>query len=674
MKSNECVAKSDCFDESFYIDQKTTRKQVMYLSKVTKEYAQEENARKKREAAKQRRKELAYADFRTEDPNKEVEIEVDEDDSDCEESEMKSQPAGRASNVCTRSSKKGVSDRPFLDVCSAKNSIPSVPLRKEGQAGSGTYAHILPRYLKAMSLLMAENLSASEAVKVVYICDTVIWKQVRHLPLRLEKQYMNAYKRLKVLRGSEQKEEESEPNLEDVGNDVSEQVSICEQESIQAITIQDESEEENSQEISNLKQTIQSFIDIRKRDKGNVLPDPNCVRQNHNLLSVYCERKIADEIVAKKAFIIPDGTSRQGVGDMAAAVVKVGDHVRALKATKIGKGDRENWAAAIYHMLNRLATASSRDIGTIWKSIVAMLSDLCKVNLHLANEVKKAIGVEWVPGQIFCNLHYTLAIPEGIKKVLTTYQCLIGASKLFPKNVSFEMNVEDKLIVIQVLDCWMRLTSIRWQSRPWNRYSDFTEFAERRGIKNVGHMMHSNRFGEFEERCAGGVYLSETWKEWLSTFVDVRNQLACYLRSILSIMDMCKFLWTGAALIGLHVTAPFMSMLLDHKVTPLTLLEVLPQLYNDLLSYPQSLAQLNECGVPSMKKYFLYPLQKETSPYGVEVCKYIVKYLEECDMDLMNRYLSKICNQLAIILKRQRGDQYGFGDNPDTRPTSVKHD
>ena len=70
---------------------------------------------------------------------------------------------------------------------------------------------------------------------------------------------------------------------------------------------------------------------------------------------------------------------------------------------------------------------------------------------------------------------------------------------------------------------------------------------------------------------------------------------------------------------------------------PLTLLEVLPKLYNYLLSYPQSLAQLNECGVPSMRKYFLDPLQKETSPYGVEVCKYIVVYLEECDMDLMNR-------------------------------------
>ena len=33
---------------------------------------------------------------------------------------------------------------------------------------------------------------------------------------------------------------------------------------------------------------------------------------------------------------------------------------------------------------------------------------------------------------------------------------------------------------------------------------------------------------------------------------------------------------------------------------------------------------------------------------------------------MMDRYLKKICNGLAIIFKRQRGNQYGFGDDPDS--------
>ena len=194
----------------------------------------------------------------------------------------------------------------------------------------------------------------------------------------------------------------------------------------------------------------------------------------------------------------------------------------------------------------------------------------------------------------------------------------------------------------------------------------FTEYAERHGIKNVGHMIHANRFGEFEERCAGGLYLSSCWMTWLRTFAGVRNQLACFLRSVSSLMDMRKFLWAAAALVGIHVTSPFLSMLLEHKVTPRQLLEVLPKMYKDLSTYPVSFTNLNKCGLPALQEFFANPLQKETTCYGVEVCKHLAVYIDNCDKALMDRYLKKICKELAIILKRQRGNQYGFGDDPES--------
>ena len=128
-------------------------------------------------------------------------------------------------------------------------------------------------------------------------------------------------------------------------------------------------------------------------------------------------------------------------------------------------------------MLDRLAIAGNSNIDAVWSNVSAFLSDLCKVNLHLAEEVKSMIGSTWKPGQAFCNLHFTLAIPTGIKEIIAEYQSHIGAQKLFPKVVGFEMNLEDKIIVIQILECWMRLTSIRWQARTWNRYDSFTKFA-----------------------------------------------------------------------------------------------------------------------------------------------------------------------------------------------------
>ena len=130
-------------------------------------------------------------------------------------------------------------------------------------------------------------------------------------------------------------------------------------------------------------------------------------------------------------------------------------------------------------MLDRLATASSSTIDNIWKSISSILSDLCKVNRYLSLEIQKMIGATWKPGQLFCNLHFTIAIPEGIKAVMTEYQSCIGSAKLFPTTIGFEMNLEGSLIFIQILDCWMQLTSICWQARAWNKYKSFTNFAEK---------------------------------------------------------------------------------------------------------------------------------------------------------------------------------------------------
>ena len=50
---------------------------------------------------------------------------------------------------------------------------------------------------------MAEGLSAAEAVKAAYIVDTVVWNQVRLLPLVLDKDYMNMQRKLKKLSGKE---------------------------------------------------------------------------------------------------------------------------------------------------------------------------------------------------------------------------------------------------------------------------------------------------------------------------------------------------------------------------------------------------------------------------------------------------------------------------------------
>ena len=119
------------------------------------------------------------------------------------------------------------------------------------------------------------------------------------------------------------------------------------------------------------------------------------------------------------------------------------------------------------------------------------------------------------------------------------------------------------------------------------------------------------------------------------------------LREVAVLMDQCKFLWAGAALIGIHLTVPFMSMLLDHRVTSRQLLTTLPNLYSDLKSYPNSLCTTKECSISTMTPYFLDPHNKETSPYGPNVCNSLSQYLSTIDTAIMNELLKQLCSKIG---------------------------
>ena len=128
---------------------------------------------------------------------------------------------------------------------------------------------------------------------------------------------------------------------------------------------------------------------------------------------------------------------------------------------------------------------------------------------------------------------------------------------------------------------------------------------------------------------------------WLRKYAGVSNQLACYLRSVSGLIDMCKFLCAGAAFVGIHVITPFLSMLLEYKVIPRNLLDVLSELHKDLNSYPILFTNMGKCGLPALQEFFSNPFQKETTCYVVEVCKHLFDYVDSCDKQMMDRYLKE---------------------------------
>ena len=461
-----------------------------------------------------------------------------------------------------------------------------------------------PKYLQAIGIMMSDALSAPQAIRATYTIDTIVHGQDRFLPLQMDREYQAAYSKLKKL----QKQQDSRTELE---GDI-----VIELDSDEECASNEGDAVSSKTQVEKLKSLVESRKKRAKDNSMNTLPDPHTARRNHHLMSVFVEGRIAEEMLQNEgSFIIPDGTTRNKVGEIAAMLIKVGNKMRAVKAQQIGKGDRVTWADTIIHMLSRLASASRTDVKALWSSVQSILSDLCKVNKNLGAEIKGALGSNWEPGQLFCVLHYALAIPEAIKLVLLRYQESIGTDKLFPEATGFEMNVDEKIMIVQLLDIWMRLMPIRWHGRAWNKYELFTIFAELLGYRNVDHMIHANRFGEFEERCA------EVWVKWLESYQSIRNNLSCYLRSVLGLTDICVFQWCAAALVGLHLTAPFMSMVIDHKVTQRQLLVILPNLHKELNTYPNSFVSFDKPALLSLADYWLPPFEKDTSPYGVDVMR-----------------------------------------------------
>ena len=227
-------------------------------------------------------------------------------------------------------------------------------------------------------------------------------------------------------------------------------------------------------------------------------------------------------------------------------------------------------------------------------------------------------------------------------------------------SAQLELDMEDSCLVKQVLEANLRLTADRWSARSWNKFEEYNEFCKDNEVSNEGRELHGNRFGDLELCCAIGVYLLPTWVKFIEMHPNIRNQLTSFIRETIHLAEVCTVLWLGAALFGIHVTWPYMNLLLELEASHTDLLRILPEMYNQMMTYPVSFAQLSEPGLPALRHSWVEPLTSLSSPYGPKVSLGLQQALTNCDIGLLDRYLKELCCKQAEVLKRQRGAAYGF--------------
>ena len=138
-----------------------------------------------------------------------------------------------------------------------------------------------------------------------------------------------------------------------------------------------------------------------------------------------------------------------------------------------------------------------------------------------------------------------------------------------PSVNGFVLDIEDKSLRKQILE---------WGERSWSRLAAYSKFVKDLYKLNLGQELHGNRFGDFEKCCTIGIYSIEMYVDFINVWSEARNDLTMFLKDTQHLKDICILLWLGPALLSIHLTEPYLSLLSDQKATHLDLIEVLLKL------------------------------------------------------------------------------------------------
>ena len=670
------IMKGDAFDEEFLKDQRGPRKLHMDTSKVTQEFELSLSQRSERERRHQNYIASATMDYSS------ISTDLDCTADETEEVFQDSAEIGEIqyiSAVRTRSTKsfdveaalQGISRRSIASQTD-DSLFPPVSTRLYSKRNKTTSRRLNPRLLAAGSLMMGvAGVSTKQAILCTKIAANILFRQNYILPPSLEKEYrkkMKLRRKLAKMTPSISQDSTSQPSLaEQTRQEVADIVT----------TIADSETDQEQQKVnSNCSSEIEKNDDLleveehglsdqgKKEVLSRMLCTPTALRAAHHLISTLGEQEQALEMInLQNANLIPDGTARQGGwGKMAGAVMKIGEKYRPLRLQTLGSENHSSWVETIVHMIKRLAIASRQEVSSIWKSIMVLVSDMCKVNMNLAIDVAKQLGCAWQPGQAYCNLHPRLMMSRSVVEIWMRHQSKIGHDKVFPSLEYCNLDASSDSLVKQVLDALMSLASKQWAERSWNKYHEFTEWLERKGLKNETGPLREIRFGELEAKALTGAYHLSHIEQFLQIHSDIRNKLTCFLRSAFPMRDVILFYWIGAALIGIHIGEPYVNLLMVKRAKMSELMRIFPQLYKEMLETPISFTQLKEPAIPCLKDAWIDPHDEIDPPYPKTQIDFLENYLHETDTKYLELFCKDVAKEIAIGFKRQKGDIFGFGD------------
>ena len=224
-----------------------------------------------------------------------------------------------------------------------------------------------------------------------------------------------------------------------------------------------------------------------------------------------------------------------------------------------------------------------------------------------------------------------------------------------------DIDFRHESFIYKAIACLCSFINHEKSAKPWCYQEHFDLFIAPN--KNESLSLKDHRFNRVFDCCLHILHHLDDIKLYLDTYSNILNDIAIIDRSFLD-MEILKPIFCAAALVGIHFTRPYLSLLLDTETTYNTLLEKFPMVYNDFLhSNRDNLLQADEKVVNfvSLEK-FEKSLPKKCLRDSVNSCA--AAYTKE-----VKKLLIIILQRLANGFSEQRGALFGFGPkaNEDTK-------
>ena len=196
------------------------------------------------------------------------------------------------------------------------------------------------------------------------------------------------------------------------------------------------------------------------------------------------------------------------------------------------------------------------------------MSDSTAHNLKVMEKVCEDEGVENDPIVLLCNIHPLMMFQRKIKEFCQEFHDMIGKNRIKECFLA-DTDFHSESFVMKPIKCLSDFICEQYSAKPWNRCNQFGQHIKPK--KNITISLKDHQFNRLQGCCLSLMYHLDDIADYLNANLTIINDVAILDRSFIE-MELLKPIYGAIALLGLHITRPFHTLLIDPSTTYSTLM------------------------------------------------------------------------------------------------------